>query len=99
MRLAVAWGMLLGCQPASRVAVAAAAAAPAPPAFPIASLWDRIAGGAAAVRASPRLDEVAGVAARTASASAVVSARAVQAAMATAVGSGAWPHVLTGWGE
>jgi uncharacterized protein YkwD len=47
---------------------------------------------------SSRLDAVAAAAAHTASLDYVVSAAALQAAMATAVGSGVWPHVLTGWG-
>lgn len=46
-----------------------------------------------------RLDEVAAVAARTASEDHVVSARALRAAMAERLGSGMWPHVLTGWGS
>lgn len=39
------------------------------------------------------------MAARTASTGYVVSAPALQAVMATAVGSGIWPHVLAGWGS
>jgi hypothetical protein len=52
----------------------------------------------AAAHAPSRLDEVARVAATTASTGFVVSAPALKVAMATALGSGVWPHVLTGWG-
>lgn len=69
------------------------AAAPAP-----VVAADERAAGLLEGRAPSRLDEVARVAAATASARFVVSAAAVKASMATAVGSGVWPHVLTAWG-
>ncbi|HEY0986341.1 MAG TPA: CAP domain-containing protein [Kofleriaceae bacterium] len=52
----------------------------------------------AALAPSP-LDEVARVAADSASAGFVISASAVHHAMARVLGSGMWPYVLTGWGS
>jgi len=45
------------------------------------------------------LDNVAAAAAQSAADGHVVSARVVREAMAANLGSGMWPHVLTGWGS
>jgi uncharacterized protein YkwD len=59
----------------------------------------RLAAGLDAALDGSRLEEVARAAAESASADFVVSASAVRAAMAKALGSGAWPHVLTARGR
>jgi uncharacterized protein YkwD len=60
---------------------------------------DRVPARLAAAIAPSRLDEVARVAAESASASFVISASALQHAMARVFGSGVWPYVLAGWGS
>jgi uncharacterized protein YkwD len=103
--LAVVGAGLAACSPASRgtphgpgLTGGTASDRPAPdrPA-PDRPAPDRTA--AAAAIAPSRLDEVARVAAESASASFVISAQAVQQAMARALGSGMWPYVLVGWGS
>jgi uncharacterized protein YkwD len=89
--------MGVGVRLAALVALVACQTAPpmtpAPPA-----LMDRALDRLRAGHEASRLDEVARVAASTASTGFVVSAPAIKAAMASALGSGAWPHVLTAWG-
>jgi len=94
MRFAI-WLSVLGCSAAAVPVVPVAPALRPVAAAPAHDALERLALSAR----SPRLDEVAAVAARTASTDYVVSAPALQAVMATAVGSGIWPHVLTGWGS
>jgi len=91
----VLWLAVLGCSPVAPPVWPPPPARPAPPARPDDGALARF----AAAHPRSRLDEVASAAARSASADYVVSAAAVQAAMARAVGSGAWPHVLTGRGS
>jgi uncharacterized protein YkwD len=96
MRLAVTVVvvMVMGCRPATQPG--APPVVPPPPQVP--SPDDRAIERFVAAHEPSRLDEVARVAAQSASTSFVVSAPALQAAMAKVVGSGVWPHVLTGWG-
>jgi cysteine-rich secretory family protein len=94
MRLAILLMLVIGCRPASRHI--APPVVPLPPEVAVAD--DHALARLAAAHRPSRLDEVARVAAGAAGASYVVSAAAVKAAMATALGSGVWPYVLTGWG-
>jgi uncharacterized protein YkwD len=94
MRLALWVVAVVGCRPAGPPIAPPVVAPPPVVAAPDAHALERL----AEAHKPSRLDEVARVAAGAASTSYVVSATAVKAAMATALGSGVWPHVLTGWG-
>src|SRR5512140_2537294 len=100
MRFALWFVMVveLGCRPVAEPVVQPPAQPVAQPRPQVAAPDDRALERFAAAHKPSRLDEVARVAADTASTSYVVSAPAIKAAMATALGSGLWPHVLTGWG-
>lgn len=100
MRLAVMLGvvmMVIACRPAVPPSAPPPVVAQPPPELAVPADDHRL-DQLAAAHAPSRLDEVARVAADAASTGYVVSASAVKAAMAKALGSGVWPHVLTGWG-
>jgi len=96
MRSAVMVGlvMVVGCRPAAPPTARPVVPLPPEVTVPDDHALERL----AAAHAPSRLDEVARVAAGAASTGYVVSASAVKAAMAKALGSGVWPYVLTGWG-
>lgn len=94
VRLALLVVTVVGCRSAAQPS--APLVVPPPPA--LAAPGDHALERFAAAHRPSRLDEVARVAAGAASTGYVVSATAVKAAMATALGSGVWPYVLTGWG-
>ncbi|MEO8706225.1 MAG: CAP domain-containing protein [Kofleriaceae bacterium] len=89
---------ILGCRPAESPAPLVPPRPAPAPAFDSATAT-LPPGATPALARRTALDRVAAAAAESASLDHVVSARSVHAAMAAQLGSGMWPHVLTGSGS